>query len=185
MSASSWRADPLVWGRGPRVLEIFQEPTCPYSCRAFLKLDALLEAAGEDQLTIKIRFVCQPWHMMSGLLVRLILAASSLESGKETAKKVMAAICEHRMEFEFEDHYRGPLLDETPRQLIEKLERYSGVALWEAYQAPGLVGEVKWHAKYSRQNGIHVSPTFMINGLVQADMGSGESVEQWVGRVMG
>lgn len=28
--ADQWHADPLVWGNGPRLLEIFQEPTCPF-----------------------------------------------------------------------------------------------------------------------------------------------------------
>src|SRR5271169_2997315 len=34
-----WRADPLVWGHGPRVFEVFLEPTCPFSVNAFGKLD--------------------------------------------------------------------------------------------------------------------------------------------------
>lgn len=183
MSSSTWRADPLVWGHGPRLFEIFLEPTCPFSCRAFDKLDQLLADAGPDRITIKLRFVSQPWHMYSGLLLRLILAASTLEGGKETAKRVMTTICEHRMEFEFEHHFGGPLLDVTPRQLIERLESYSGVALWDAFQARELEKEIKWHCKYSRQNGIHVSPTFMIDGLVQADMQSGDKVADWVGRL--
>ena len=37
-----WRADPLVWGHGPRVFEMFLEPTCPFSAKAFGKLDDLL-----------------------------------------------------------------------------------------------------------------------------------------------
>jgi hypothetical protein len=37
-----WRADPLVWGHGPRVFEVFLEPTCPFSVKAFGKLDDLL-----------------------------------------------------------------------------------------------------------------------------------------------
>src|SRR5271156_2284295 len=28
---NAWRADPLVWGHGPRVFEVFLEPTCPFS----------------------------------------------------------------------------------------------------------------------------------------------------------
>jgi hypothetical protein len=43
---------------------------------------------------------------------------------------------------------------------------------------------VKWHAKYGRQNGIHVSPTFMIDGLVQDDMSSGDAVADWVARLL-
>jgi len=55
--------------------------------------------------------------------------------------------------------------------------------LKEAYLAhrhPGEIPdrdrEVKWHCKYARQNGIHVSPTFVIDRLVQADMRNGDPV---------
>ena len=37
----NWRADPLVWGHGPTVFEVFLEPTCPFSVKALGKLDAL------------------------------------------------------------------------------------------------------------------------------------------------
>jgi hypothetical protein len=61
---------------------MFLEPTCPFSVKAFGKLDDLLGQAGEDQITIKLRLQSQPWHMYSGVIVRCILAASTLESGK-------------------------------------------------------------------------------------------------------
>ena len=105
------QADALTWGHGPRILEVFLEPTCPFSVKAFRKLDKLLEQAGEDRLTIKIRLQSQPWHMFSGVIVRCILAASTLEGGRNTAKAVMAAVAAHRAEFEFEHHASGPNLD--------------------------------------------------------------------------
>ena len=185
MPQSPWTADPLTFGHGPRLFEIFLEPTCPYSCRAFGKLDALLEAAGEDQITIKLRFVSQPWHMLSGLLLRCILAASTLPGGKESARHLLATIAAHREEFEFEHHFAGPNLDATPRQIIDRLIAYSGLPLWDVYAAPELEKAIKWHAKYSRQNGIHVSPSFMIDGLFQADFGSGDEVGKWVERALG
>jgi hypothetical protein len=43
---------------------------------------------------------------------------------------------------------------------------------------------VKWHCKYARQNGIHVSLTFMIDGLVQVDMSSGDPIADWVSRLL-
>ena len=184
MKRIAWRADPLVWGHGPRVFEVFLEPTCPYSAKAFGKLDDLLAQAGEDHVTIKIRLQSQPWHMYSGVIVRCILAASTLEGGKAAAKAVMAAVAEHREEFEFDRHCSGPNLDATPNDIIMRIEGYSGVKLREAFAIPDLDREIKWHCRYGRQNGIHVSPTFMIDGLVQPDMSSGDVVSDWVSRLL-
>ena len=54
-----------------------------------------------------------------------------------------------------------------------------------AFAIPDLDREIKWHCKYARQNGIHVSPTFVIDGLVRNDMGSGDTVEDWVAKLEG
>jgi predicted DsbA family dithiol-disulfide isomerase len=184
MNQTAWHADPLVWGHGPRVFEVFLEPTCPFSVRAFGKLDDLLAQAGEDRITVKIRLQSQPWHMYSGVIVRCILGASTLQGGKETAKAVMAAVAAHREEFEFERHCRGANLDATPNDIIARIEGYSGVKLAEVFAIPDLDREVKWHCKYARQNGIHVSPTFMIDGLVEPGISSGDAVADWAGRLL-
>ena len=133
---------------------------------------------------MKIRLQSQPWHMYSGVIVRCILAASTLEGGKEAAKAVMAAVAAHREEFEFDQHCSGPNLDATPNDIIARIEGYSGIKISEAFAISDLDREIKWHCKYARQNGIHVSPTFMIDGLVQADIGSGDAVSVWVLRLL-
>jgi hypothetical protein len=179
-----WRADPLVWGHGPCVFEAFLEPTCPFSVKAFGKLDELLAQAGANHITIKIRLQSQPWHMYSGVIVRCILAASTLAGGKDAAKAVMAAVAAHREEFEFERHSRGPNMNATPNDIIARIEDYSGVKLAEAFAIPDLDREIKWHCKYARQNGIHVSPTFMIDGLAQPDISSGDPVADWAARLL-
>jgi hypothetical protein len=162
---------------------VFLEPTCPFSVRAFGKLDDLLGQAGADRITLKLRLHSQPWHMYSGVIVRCILAASTLESGKEAAKSVMAVVAAHREEFEFDHHCGGSNLDATPHDIVRRIERYSGVKLAAAFAIPDLDREVKWHCKYARQNGIHGSPTFMIDGLVRADISSGDPVADWVSRL--
>ncbi|MGS2871667.1 DsbA family protein [Enterobacter huaxiensis] len=181
----SVQAQALEWGHGPRIFEMFLEPTCPFSVKAFNKLNAFLERAGEDNVTVKIRLQSQPWHLFSGVIVRCILAASTLADGKAAARKVMQAVADHREEFEFTDHCSGPNMQATPEEIIARIERYSGVQVAEAFAHPELQTEIKWHCKYARQNGIHVSPTFMVNGLVQADLGSGDDVEVWATRVLG
>jgi hypothetical protein len=95
----------------------------------------------------------------------------------------MAAVAAHREEFEFDRHCGGPNLETTPNGIIRRIEGHSGVKLAEAFAIPGLDREVKWHCKYARQNGIHVSPTFMVDGLVRADMSSGDSVADWAARL--
>ncbi|MGE4483102.1 DsbA family protein [Acidocella sp.] len=179
-----YTAEALSWGHGPALFEMFLEPTCPFSGKAFNKLDGLLAQAGPDRITVKIRLQSQPWHMFSGVVIRAILAASTLPEGKAAAKAVMKAVADHREEFEFEHHAGGPNMDATPAQIVTRLEAYSGIALADAFALPELQAEVKWHAKYARQNGIHVSPTFMVNGLIDPKLSSGDSVETWVSHLL-
>lgn len=49
---------------------------------------------------------------------------------------------------------------------------------------PNLDREIKWHCKLARQNGIHVSPTFLIDGLVQPEISSGDKVSDWAVRLL-
>ena len=177
---AKWRADPLVWGRGPRVFEVFLEPTCPFSARAFPKAFELLERAGESEATIKLRLQSQPWHLLSGVVCRAIVAASTTAAGKEAARRALAAVFAHRDDFEFERHAGGPNMDRTPNQAIERLEALSGEKIAAAFAIPGLDRELKWHARYARQNGIHVTPTFMVDGIVRPDLGSGDDVAKWL-----
>ncbi len=164
---AAWRAEPLTWGQGSRVFEVFLEPTCPFSAKAFGKLDETLQSAGANNVTLKIWLHSQPWHLFSGVITRCALAASTLGEGKG----------------EPADHCSGPLLALSPADVIARVEEYSGLKLAEAYALPKLDQEVKRHTKYARQNGIHVSPTFMIDGLVQSDMSSGDAVSAWVSRL--
>lgn len=177
------RADPLIWGHGPALFEVFLEPTCPFSVRAFGKLDALLTLAGEDKLTVRIWLQSQPWHLYSGVIVRAILGASTLPGGKTAAKTALAAVAEHREAFEFTKHCSGPNMDATPNDIIARLEGYSGVALADAFAIPDLQNEIKLHCKYARQNGIHASPTFMVNGVIDPKISSGDTVEEWISRI--
>lgn len=175
----SWTADPLEWGHGPHAFEVFLEPTCPFSGRAFAKLDAFLALVGPKKVTVKIRLQSQPWHMFSGVITRAILAASTTPGGKDAAKTMMAAIYADREAYEFTNHASGSNMAETPEGLLDRLARASGVDFRQAFDLPDLDREIKWHTKYARQNGIHVSPTMMIDGIAFPNIGSGESVEDW------
>ena len=170
---------PLELGHGPLELEVFLEPTCPFSKRAFEKLAPLLEKVGEDRLTIKIRFVSQPWHLFSGVVTRTILAATATPGGREAGLLAMRAVYDHREEFEFENHCSGPNMDRTPAEIIAHLSKLTGLDLAAPFRLKSVDQALRWHTKYSRQNGIHVSPTFSVNRIVNNSMGSGQTVEEW------
>ncbi len=170
---------PLELGHGKTELEVFVEPTCPYSKRAFAKLQPLLDKVGADKLTIRIRFVSQPWHLFSSIVTRAILAASATEGGKEAAFRAMAGIYAKREDFEFEDHSHGPNMNRTPAEIVSDISKLAGVDLSEAFRYKSVGDAMRRHARYYRQNGIHTSPTFAIDGIVEPAMSSGQTVEEW------
>jgi hypothetical protein len=131
-SPSDTALTPLFLGAGPTSLEIFLEPTCPFSKRAFGKLDQLLAKAGADKLTITIRFVSQPWHLFSGIVTRSVLAASAV-GGRDAALKAMAGIFARREDFEFEDHHSGPNMHRTPAEIIADISKIVGTDLTESF----------------------------------------------------
>src|ERR1700752_3404645 len=60
----------------PRVFEMFLEPTCPFSVRAFGKLKDLLDKASEDRITVpKVR-------LQSAVLARLLGRDRALHFGR-------------------------------------------------------------------------------------------------------
>lgn len=180
MTPLHWQAAPLQWGKGPTTFEIFLEPTCPFSCRALGKLKKLLREAGEDQVTIKLRFNCQPWHLFSGVVTRCVLAASTLPDGRDKALAVLEAVAENRDEFVCESHCLGPHRNHSLNDVIHRLEELTRLALVPAFEIPDLDSLLKWHARYARQNGVHATPSFMINGVLQAQLSSGDEASKWV-----
>src|SRR5262245_36867833 len=111
---------PLTFGHGPTELEAFLEPTCPYSKRAFEKFPALVVAAGAERLTIRVRFLSQPWHLYSGVVTRAVLA-SAAACGAAVALRVMAGIYARREAFEFDEHCRGENMDRTPADILRAI----------------------------------------------------------------
>ncbi len=172
---------PLSWGEGPRVFEAFLDPVCPFAAKTFPKLFDLVDRVGPDRMTLKLRLQPQPWHIFAGFFTRAIFAAATLPEGREAARLLMETLIARRETFVIEKNCGGPNFDITLNQLIDKLESESGLALREPFMFAELDREVKWHVRYARQNGIHVTPSFMIDGLVRPEFSSSDTAETWAG----
>ncbi len=179
----SLQAAPLHWGQGDTTFEIFVEPTCPFSVLAMSKLDELLQAVGEEHVTVKLRLYPQPWHLLSDTVTRCVAAASTLPDGRDSAWSVLQAVGKHREEFVCEQHCQGDNRNLSINDVIARIEKYSGVALIDAFANPDVTAIIKWHSKYGRQNGIHSTPTFMVNGVVDNSLGSGDDVANWANAI--
>jgi hypothetical protein len=171
--------DPIELGHGKLELEVYLEPTCPFSKRAFGKLQPLLDAVGDDELTIRIRLLSQPWHLSSAVVTRCILAATATPGGRQAGLDTMRVVYEHRDDFESDDHCSGPNMLRSPEQTITYVSTLCGIDLSEPFRLPGVDQALRWHTKYCRQNGVHVSPTFAVNRIINNAMGSGQSIEEW------
>jgi protein-disulfide isomerase len=176
---TSRNPEPIQLGHGAVELEIFLEPTCPFSKRAFAKLQPLLSSVGESELTINIRILSQPWHLFSPIVCRCIVAASATEGGRVAGLKALDAVFENREEFVCEDHCAGPNLSRSPSDIVRRISQLSGVDFSGAFELDSVTSAVKWHTKYARQNGVHSTPSFAVNGLLNDSMSSGQSVEEW------
>ena len=180
MSLAPGQGADLAWGRGGRVLEVFLEPTCPHSTRAFGKLMPLLERVGCDRLTVRLRLQSQPWHLFSAVVCRAVLAAASLPGGRDAARRVLAAVATHRDAFVAEKHCLGPNMQVSPAEILLRIERLTGLALGPAFEDPSVTQALKWHARHARQHQIHESPTFMVDGTVHPGMGSRDEIGKWI-----
>jgi len=177
--ADSRPVPPLTFGHGPTELEVFLEPTCPYSKRAFEKFPALVEAAGADRLTVRLRLLSQPWHLYSGVVCRAILAASAA-GGAEAGLAATRGVYADRDAFEFDDHCRGANMDRTPADILRAMAGFVGQDLTGPFCWKTVDRALRWNVRYGRQMGVHSSPTFAIDRMVEPQMSSGQSIEEWI-----
>jgi len=177
-------------------LDIFLNYVCPFSAKMANKIETivkpLLGPGGkyEGKVKVIVRLHAQPWH-----------ATSTITS--EAGLAVLRASPENFWPFSLQlfkqqgDYFDVPSQDLSPRQIREKLAQLasnllSSKALAEvkALLTPkggrdlnggtGVTDDLKYNIKFSRQNGIHVSPTVMWDGLVANEVSSGWEQQDWV-----
>lgn len=70
-------------------------------------------------------------------------------------------------------------MEVTPIEIRQRIEAYTGLNLASAFEDKNVTLALKRHTRYARQNGIHVSPTIMLNGLIDERFESGNTIEKW------
>ncbi len=138
---------------------------------------------------IKMYFVPQPWHPQSGTLAEGALAVDRVDPSA-TVKFCMAI-------FDNRDSFNDDATFELNRvQVYERMAPHAeacGVSK-ENFLAglkqnpPGQGGvpvttQLKFYVKHHRAAGVHVTPSVLVNGILDNGISSGWTLQQWQERL--
>ncbi|CAG8743246.1 22447_t:CDS:2 [Dentiscutata erythropus] len=185
------------WGvcTAPHVLEIYLDYVCPFSAKIFLRLRNDVFPFIEKEYPEKIQFLfrqqVQPWHPSSSVVHEAALAVERIDKTKflDFSAKL----------FEVQREYFDESVQTLTRaQVNNSLAKYVNLLGIQSDQFTSLINipatsnfsearnsgnnvtnDLKWHIKLGRQNGIHVSPTVLFDGIIDDSVSSGWTFEQW------
>jgi len=177
----------------PHTLDIFVDYVCPFSAKLAKTFDEsvkpLLDAGGPYAGKVKaiIRLQVQPWHASSILTHESALAVARV--APDCFWRYSLELWKNQLDF-----FDIPSSTRTPVQTREKLvelalpivgedKREKLLDLLKHKTSPNggvdVTNELKYTIKFSRQNGIHVSPTVLWDGLVANEVSSSWGKEEW------
>lgn len=179
------------YGSGANVFELFLDIVCPFSAKQFKTLFDDVFPSLPANVTFVFRSQVQPWHPSSTLVHESLIAVSLLQPDKfwEYTRKL----------FEVSDKfYDSHTVDEARSATYYRLSRIaSSVGVNESkfldlltikglsHDDTGKNGGnkvtdlLKLQIKYGRQNGIHVSPSIVVNGLIDPSISSSFTKKDW------
>ncbi|TFK71996.1 hypothetical protein BDN72DRAFT_793003 [Pluteus cervinus] len=178
----------------PHTLDIFLDYVCPYSAKiAKNAIENILRPwfgpGGKYAGKVKaiIRLQVQPWHASSTLTHEAALAV--VRVSPENFWPFSLALFDRQGEY-----FDIPSSTLTPLQIREKLAQLAAGVIPPQAVDPfkdlltlkstpnggvAVTDDLKYTIKFSRQNGIHVSPTVLWDGLVANEISSGWGEKEW------
>ena len=171
-------------------IEAFLDFCCPFSAKHWkcfvLEVLPLFKERGVNYRHYN---VAQPWHAQSSYMHEAALAVEAIDADKYTP--FATALFANQAQF-FDD----TTWDKSRAQIYGELAGLAASAVGvdagalSAKLARKVVegahntgneatDTLKFYTKFHRTRGIHVTPTVMVNGVVDDSISSGWSLEQW------
>ncbi|KAF9509612.1 hypothetical protein BS47DRAFT_1377581 [Hydnum rufescens UP504] len=181
----------------PHTLEFWLDYVCPFSAKLFINaLDPIIKPAVtnedghlKDRVKVIIRLQVQPWHASSTLTHEAAIAVGRV--APESFWDYTLLLLKRQTEF-----FDRAVADLTPTEIRKKLVALAGeVPSIDKSKLPTILDhltykttpnggvdvtdDLKWNVKLGRQNGIHVSPTAIWDGVIQPDVSSSWAQAEW------
>lgn len=171
-------------------IEAFLDFCCPFSAKHWNRFVLeVLPLFKERGVNYKHYNVVQPWHAQSSYMHEAALAVEAVDANKYAS--FATALFAAQGQF-FDD----VTWDKSRAQIYAELAELaaSSVGVDAAAVSAKLARKVvegshntgnavtdtlKFYTKFHRQRGMHVTPTVMVNGVVDDSISSGWTLEQW------
>ncbi|KAH7339717.1 hypothetical protein B0J17DRAFT_656502 [Rhizoctonia solani] len=174
----------------PHTLELYLDFICPFSAKIFINaVDKVLkplftEGKYAGKVKLLLRLQPQPWHGSSTFTHEAALAVGRVAPNRfyDYAIELFKAQ---------EQFFDIPVSTLTPIQIREKLvsiapegtDKKAVADLLEHKSTPnggvGVTDDLKYNIKLGRQNGIHVTPSAVWDGLFASDVSSSWAKDEW------
>lgn len=177
----------------PHTLDIFLDYVCPFSAKISLAIDSVLKPLVDvgglyyGKVKVIMRLQVQPWHATSTYTNEAGLAV--VRAAPEKFWAFSLALFKQQTEF-----FDGPASNMTALQIREKLASIAAQVITEEQVAVfkdllkvkptpnggiGVTDDLKYTIKFARQNGVHVSPTALWDGLIANQVSSSWGEKEW------
>ncbi|CAO2657018.1 Nn.00g058210.m01.CDS01 [Neocucurbitaria sp. VM-36] len=189
-------ASNAITPKAVHTLELYLDYVCPFSAKLFKTVftttlrKTLLEKYGDRVVTI-FRQQIQPWHPSSTLVHEAGYAVQKVDSSKfyDFSEKLFE---------QQKDFFDVNVVNETRNATYKRLAKIAGSVgvdegkvydLLKISDKPaedgglntgnGVTNDVKVQVKQNRMAGVHVTPTVVFDGIVNNDISSGWTQQQW------
>ncbi|KAG1760725.1 hypothetical protein EDD22DRAFT_899936 [Suillus occidentalis] len=177
----------------PHTLDIFLDYVCPFSAKLSFAIDSILKPLVDvgglyyGKVKVIMRLQVQPWHATSTYTHEAALAV--VRVAPEKFWPFSLALFKQQAEF-----FDGPSSNMTPLQIRERLASIAAQLITEEQLAMfkdllklkptpnggiGVTDDLKYTIKFARQNGVHVSPTALWDGLIANQISSSWAEKEW------
>ncbi|KAK4167261.1 thioredoxin-like protein [Cladorrhinum sp. PSN259] len=177
-------------------IELYLDYVCPYSAKIFKTLHHQVLPSLPSQYAQKTQFIIrqqiQPWHPSSTLVHEAALAVNRLSPQKFW--DFSSALFDSQKDY-FDVNVVNETRNATYRRLAKLARESVGVDEEQVYKlleisdkpaedgslntGNAVTADVKLVVKSARLVGVHVSPTVIVNGVVDNSISSGWGVSEW------